>query len=128
MRIPQTFTDGLAAVGYWDDVYLVAIEEPFARVKGKSLLILNRVVGAVVASLPPELRVPERCWLVAPHEWKAGLGLKGKPSPDDIERIAGTANPFTGSEFREPASENARDAYCIAMWARDLNAKGVAAA
>lgn len=130
MRDSQLY-DWTNGGGYWDDVYLVAIEEPFSRAKGKSLLMLNRVVGAVMASLPHDLRSPHRCWLVAPHEWKAGLGLKGKPSMDEVRAVA----PGASIRQRRPALvlpdaelQNARDAYCLALWARDTNAKAATAA
>lgn len=100
---------------WWDDVYLVAIEAPMGHGSNK----LDRVLGAIAASLPEPLRRPERCWVVRASEWKHGLGLKGKPTAEDLERLCGTAWPFTGSEYREPASEHARDAYCLALWARD---------
>jgi hypothetical protein len=99
---------------WWDDVYLVAIEAPY----GHGSNLLNRVVGAVAASLPARLRTPERCWVVRPDEWKQGLGLKAKPTIDDLLMLG-----VPGVE----RDQNARDAYCLAMWARDTNAKAVAA-
>ena len=110
---------------WWSDVYLVAIEQPMGRGKVGSTSVLNRVVGAVATSLPAHLRDPAQCWLIPPHEWKAGLRLKSKPTFDDIDRFAGTIDRQTG-EIANDA--NARDAYCLAMYARDLNAKGLAAA
>lgn len=100
---------------WWDDVYLVAIEAPY----GHGSDLLNRVVGAVAASLPARLRVPERCWIVRPDEWKRGLGFSGKPGYKDVGLLS-------DAEFWND-DQNARDAYCLALWARDENAKGVAA-
>lgn len=114
---------------FFEDVYLVAIEAPYGRGQAGTLAVLNRVVGVVAASLPRRLRVPERCWLVAPHEWKNGLGLKGKPSDADVDRLAPGWTFTSGTCVRgEPDPwQNARDAYCLALWARTENAKGVAA-
>lgn len=112
-----------------EDVYLVAIEAPYGRGQAGTNAVLNRVVGAVAASLPAHLRSPERCWVVRPDEWKKGLGLKGKPTEDDLYRIADldtlwTTWPDTSTEADR---QNARDAYCLAMFCRDTNAKAVAA-
>lgn len=116
---------------WWDDVYLVAIEAPM----GFRSNVLDRVVGAVAASLPARLRTPERCWVVRPDEWKQGLGLKGKPTKHDVGRLAGAdaigcIQPGDGTRrvlLDDAAVQNARDAYCLAMWARDTNARAVAA-
>jgi hypothetical protein len=121
LQIPTVFADGLNSVGYWDDVYLVAIEAPYGRGQAGTNALLNRVVGAIVACLPSELRAPERCWIVRPDEWKNGLGLKGKPSFFDIEQLShGTAPVFAHDD-----DQNARDAYALAFWARTENARGV---
>lgn len=103
--------------GWWDDVYLVAIETPVNDQKR----VLRLIQGAVIASLPTRLRQPHSCWDVHPSTWKAGLGLKGKPTEEDIFRMTGRVEPIG-------ADQNARDAYCLAMYARDLNARAVAAA
>lgn len=126
LRVRGSLFGGFAAdtdTTWFDDVRLVAIEAPY----GYGSDVLNRVVGAISASLPAHLRSPERCWVVRPDEWKKGLGLKAKPTPDDIERISGTRFPFTGSEYREPVSEHARDAFALAWWARAELERGVAA-
>lgn len=113
---------------WWQTVYLVAIESPYGSGQPGTLAKLSQVVGAVAASLPARLRVPERCWLVRPDEWKGGLGLKAKPTETDLFRIA-PGNTFYAAEFPEgwEDDQNRRDAFCLAMWARDTNAKGVAA-
>jgi hypothetical protein len=76
-------------------------------------------VELVAASLPARLRTPERCWVVRPDEYRTGLGLKGKPGYKDVGLLS-------GGEFWND-DQNARDAYALAMWARDTNAKAVAA-
>jgi len=115
--------DGHAG-SWWDDVYLVAIEKPV----NDQQRVLGRVQGAILASLPAALRHPHCCWEVHPSTWKAGLGLKGKPTWTDIERLSGTPFPIHGSDFWAADDQNALDAYALALWARDENAKAVAAA
>jgi hypothetical protein len=107
--------DGLT----FEDVYLVAIEAPYGSNQAGTQAILNRVAGAIAAVLPPRLRTPSTCWCVRPDEWKGGLGLKGKPTAEDVARLL---------EGDIPDDQNARDAACLALWARDVNAAGVAAA
>ncbi len=124
--------------GWWEDVYLVAIEAPYGRGQPGTSAILNRVVGAVAASLPAHLRAPERCWIVRPDEWKNGLGLKGKPTWGDIDALIGETFAWTNhvgllSElvtrtYSQGIVQNARDAYCLAMFARDQNAAAIAKA
>ena len=110
--------------GIWESVYLVAIEAPYGRGQSGTLAILNRVVGAVASSLPPHLRKLERCWIARPDEWKRGLGLKAKPTRDDV---AARLRPRYAWE-QIPDDQNALDAACIALWARNENARGIAAA
>lgn len=107
----------------FDGVYLVAIEAPYGRGQSGTQAILNRVVGAVATALPSHLRVPERCWIVRPDEWKNGLGLKGKPTREDIARLL---RPMHAWE-EIPDDQNARDAACLALYARNLNANAIAA-
>jgi hypothetical protein len=117
-------------LGWWDDVYLVAIEAPYGRGQAGTQAVLNRVVGAVAASLPARLRTPERCWVVRPDEWKQGLGLKAKPTAEDMRRLTeGKERLWTSlpDVYDEAGRQNGRDAYCLAMWARDTNARAVAA-
>jgi hypothetical protein len=108
----------------FDDVYLVAVEAPYGRGQAGTQAILNRVVGAVAAVLPPRLRTPSTCWIVRPDEWKRGLGLKAKPTHQDVARLL---RPQYDWE-QIPDDQNARDAACLALWARDTNAAGIAAA
>jgi len=108
---------------WWDDVYLVAIEAPYGTGTG-TVAILNRVVGALIAGLPPRLRAPERCWLVRPDEWKSWLRLnpRTKPSPELILELGlELEGPYSGSQ-------DARDATCVAYYARETNARAVSAA
>lgn len=112
---------------WWDDVHLVAIEAPYGRGQAGTNALLNRVVGAVCASLPAKLRSPERCWLVPPHEWKKGLGLKGKPTYLDLVRLVGTSAPYRAASPREEDAQHGRDAFCLAVWASRELERGIAA-
>lgn len=117
LAIPSVMPDS----DYWADVYLVAIEAPYGRGQAGTTALLNRVVGAVMASLPTPLREPERCWIVGPHEWKNGLGLKAKPTNEWFFENA------PGGFWYVDWPQDAKDAYCLARWARDMNARGIAA-
>ena len=101
---------------WWDEVYLVALEAPYGLGTG-TVAILNRIVGAIAASLPEPLQRPERCWLVRPDEWKGWMGVRGKPSGDDLARLGLIA----------PQTQDGRDALCIAYYAREVNARASAA-
>lgn len=125
LSAPETLPDG----AWWEGVYLVAIEAPYGASQ-RTLVALNRVAGALVACLPFRLRAPERCWIVRPDEWKHGLGLKGKPTLADIDRITGVGGwtiegpPDLYADMNE--AQNSRDAYCLALWAREANRAAVA--
>jgi len=109
----------MPSASWWDDVYLVAIEAPYGAGTG-TIAILNRVLGAVAASLPTGLQRVERAWIVRPDEWKGRLGLRGKPSAADI---AALGLILSGEHA---GTQDARDALCIAFYARELNAQGLA--
>lgn len=106
----------------FQDVYLVAIEAPYGTGQPGTQALLNRVAGAIAASLPAELRTPERCWIVRPDEWKNGLNLKGKPTTADVARLL---EPVHGWDHLD---QNAFDAACLALWARNANRAAIEAA
>lgn len=106
---------------FFGDVYLSAIETPVNDQKR----VLRLIQGAVIASLPAKLRQPHCCWDVHPSTWKAGLGLKGKPTGADVDRIAPDHLVTGGPLLPESEMQNARDAYCLALYARDTNARAV---
>jgi hypothetical protein len=109
----------MPSASWWDDVYLVAIEAPYGAGTG-TVAVLNRVLGAVAASLPTRLQRPERAWIVRPDEWKGRLSLNRKPSADDI---AALGLVLTGEHAD---TQDARDALGIAYYARQVNAGGFA--
>ena len=113
--------DYMRAVAF-DDVYLVAIEAPMSRGQPGTLAKLSRVFGAVVACIPRELEV----WEVAPAAWRKELGLPGNASKDECAEaveILGRIYLSTGLRW----SQDALDAYAVAYYAREVNARGVAA-
>jgi hypothetical protein len=109
----------MPAASWWEDVYLVAIEAPYGAGTG-TIAILNRVLGAVAAGLPASLQHPERAWIVRPDEWKGRLGLNRKPSAADIAELG----LVMLGEHAD--TQDARDALCVAYYARELNAQGLA--
>lgn len=122
--------DALPNQGFWEDIALVAIEAPYGRGQSGTLALLNRVVGAIVASLPPQLRTPERCWIVRPDEWKTGLGLStAKPAALDlgVHGYAGFDEANIAATIAGP-QQDARDAWALARWAMNELDKAAAAA
>jgi hypothetical protein len=111
--------DLMPPASWWDDVYLVAIEAPYGAGTG-TIAILNRVLGAVAASLPARLQRVERVWIVRPDEWKSRLGLRAKPSAADIAALG----LILSGELA--GTQDARDALGVAFYARELNAQGLA--
>lgn len=115
----------------FDDVYLAAIEAPMSRGQSGTLAKLSRVFGAVVACLPPALEV----WEVAPAAWRKELGLSGHASKEEVARSVRSLMAVYGDttitfDFTHPCfqwPQDALDAYAIAYYARQVNARGVAA-
>ena len=99
---------------YWDGVYLAAIEAPYGSGHG-TVAVLNRIVGALAATIPTR-----PLWVVRPDEWKRSLRLHGKPTAETVEQL--------GLVLEGPyaASQDARDALCIAYYARETNAAALA--
>jgi hypothetical protein len=126
-------------VGYWtprdssfffDDVYLVAIEAPMSRGQPGTLAKLSRVFGAVVVCLPSSLEV----WEVSPVAWRKELGLPGNASKGEcaavVRRLVSPpAYSVSGSpeDFYPSWPQDALDAYAVAYYARQVNARGIAA-
>lgn len=110
---------------FWDDVYLAAVETPFPDQQG----VLRRVQGAVMACVPPAVLV----WEANASEWKRALGLgTAKPTTHDLARIAPSGNmKLVGRrvlDVKWDEAQNGRDAYCIALWCRETNRRGIEAA
>jgi hypothetical protein len=106
-------------------VYLVAIERPFVS-HGQDVIRL--VQGAVLAGIPRELQV----WEVSVSQWKKPLGIpvRQKPThyafPDFTFDGYNPSRPSRTNIF--PWPQDALDALGVALYARDLNARGIAEA
>lgn len=114
---------------FWQDVYLVGIELPFGRGQGRTQAVLQRVYGAVVASVPLQIPV----WEIHSTEWRKGLGLKGNADKNEcgqaVKELLGLTVDFrneTGPLFAANVwPQDALDAYAIAYTAREQNAKAI---
>lgn len=93
-------------------VYLCAIERPFVS-HGQDVIRL--VQGAVLAEIPRGLHV----WEVSPSQWKkkVGLPIREKPGWQQFQgfRLEGFGD----------WTQDAFDALGVALYARDLNARGI---
>lgn len=113
---------------WWDDVYLVAVEAPYGTRQPGTNAILNRVVGAILASVPARLREPNTLWLVRPDEWKGELGLKGKPTVDELLALLPGLTIRGVSAEPEAGGQDRLDALAVALYARQVNARALEAA
>lgn len=102
--------------GWYDahGVYLIAVEEPM----GFQSRVLYRVQGAILATLPD---VP--VWEVRPAAWKNALGIKQTEKPTWAD-FPGMTSWDGFDAFGWP--QDALDALGIALYARDVNARGIA--
>jgi hypothetical protein len=107
---------------WWDDVFLVAIERPMGFASGA----LARVQGAVLASIPETVTA----WDVQPQTWKAALGIKARTKPvwADFPPVRLDASHGGVWDGTGAIAQDALDALGVALWARDLNAAGIAKA
>lgn len=109
----RLIADRMPPAGWWADVYLCAIERPFARARQD---VVRLAQGAALACIPTRVET----WEVTPATWKQHLGLKQTEKP--------SWSAFPSSFFDEYWDQNARDALGVALYARDVNAAGIAAA
>lgn len=111
---------------FYDDVYLTAIETPKTRFM-PSAAALFPVYGAVIAHLPARMLV----WDVHPKTWRHALGLPGNATK---EQVAAAVNailidtPGMGGFGYIAWEQDAKDAYGVALYARDTNRRGIEAA
>lgn len=102
---------------FYDDVYLAAIEKPFGFSSRSGQSVLMRTQGAILVSIPAAVAV----WEVRPADWKGPLGLKQSEKP--------TCATFAAVGFDLDADgwpQDALDALGLALYARDVNAAGIA--
>jgi hypothetical protein len=100
---------------FYDDIYLAAIEQPFGG-STRAVSALMRTQGAILVSIPTRVE----CWQVAPYDWKRPLGLRQAEKP--------TAETFAAAGFELAGDwpQDSLDALGVAVYARDLNAAGIA--
>jgi len=104
--------------GFYDDVYLAAIERPKTRFM-PSAAALFPVFGAVLVSLPAALPV----WDVSPGDWRKGLGLKGNATKEECAGRCIELGAPEEWEYPDPY-----DAFAVAFFARELNSRGLTSA
>ena len=120
----------MPTTSFYDDIYLVAIEEPYGSNQAGTQAKLNRVLGAVLACIPQEVQV----WTVMPGDWRKALGLPGNASKEEAalavcalrqdELVRWNVEHWPHREW-EVWPQDACDAYAVARCARDRNARAV---
>lgn len=103
-------------IEWWDDVLVVAIEDPAGR---GDMRKLARVQGVVLATIPARIPV----WLFQPGEWRKLCGMSGNASKYDVASwVYGTIlHRGDASPDRTTWPQDARDACAIAYACRALN-------
>lgn len=101
---------------FYDDIYLVAVEAPYARAGIGALAKLSRVFGAIVACIPPRLEV----WEIAPHDWRTEITV-----PGNAPKEACAARCIELGARPDWNDENAYDAFAVAYAARQINARAI---
>lgn len=92
---------------FWEDILAIGIEEPTGRFKPGSGF---RVQGAVLAMIPRETLVRP----IQPSAWRRLVGLPGNCSKETV--FAWVTEELCG----RPRSQDAADAYCMALATRAL--------
>lgn len=77
-------------------VSAVYVEQPMGR-QVKGVAEVERVVGAVIASVPKKTAVS----LIAPSEWKRIVGCKGNAGKEDIRKLAEYIYPIVGGSSQD---------------------------
>ena len=122
--------DLMPTASFYDNIFLVAIEEPYGSNQAGTQAKLNRVLGAVVTCIPDDLQI----WTVMPGDWRKGLGLKGNASKETAALAVGALRQealvrwnvahFPHREW-EVWPQDACDAFAVARYARDRNMTAV---
>ena len=115
---------------FYEDIYLVAIEEPYGSNQAGTQAKLNRVLGAVLACVPQEVQV----WTVMPGDWRKALGLAGNASKEEAALAVCALRQAALARWNvehwphrewEVWPQDACDAYAVARCARDRNNRAV---
>lgn len=102
---------------FYEDVYLIAIERPKTH-SFISAAAQFPVFGAVLACLPYAIET----WDVSPGDWRKGIGLKGNAKKDECARAVNDLGAPSDTSW----PQDAFDAFAVAYYARELNARGIA--
>jgi hypothetical protein len=102
---------------WWDDVALVCIERAAGRGTG-AVIDIAVMTGLVISVIPARLPV----WRMSPGEWRKECGMKGNATKADVAEWVQHDAPSTWSW-----PQDACDAFCIALAARAVNERQVAA-
>jgi len=106
--------------GWWDGVYLVAIEKPMGW-HLKALAPLMRLQGVLAIAVPFDIEL----WELPPEEWKQGCGLASRAKMVDVRAFVASKEDLLADD---PAdwSDDACAAFCMAWAARTINERGTA--
>jgi hypothetical protein len=98
---------------FWDDVMAIGIENPQARgPAAQNIAALHRVVGAVLACIPPHLLVHP----LQPASWRKLVGLKGNATKWEVAGFSDDLRPRPSEDW----PQDAHDAHLIARATREL--------
>jgi Holliday junction resolvasome RuvABC endonuclease subunit len=117
--------DAMPVRGAWRDsgVTLIAIERPWSR-QLRSIAVLMRIQGAILATLPPQLPILE----LHPQTWKRETVGKSNASKAAVAAWARAELILRcGSTTVDGWPQDAFDAYAIARAAQALNDRSEAA-
>lgn len=95
------------AHSFWDEILAVGIEEPTGKWKPGSGF---RMQGAVLSVIPMRMLVSP----LTPSQWRAKVGLPGNCAKEHVFRWV------TEQIGGRPRSQDAADAYCMALAMRRL--------
>ncbi|MDW8339736.1 MAG: hypothetical protein RMM28_11415, partial [Thermoleophilia bacterium] len=120
-----------------EDVYLIAIEDPYSPRYGTAKRLAT-VAGAILASIPDAF-ADELIWLLRPDEWRLACGLPGNASKEharlfcESKRLAAAQRRAGGPVSAGAVQvgdwpQDACDAFCLAWAAREMNRRGLEAA
>ena len=110
----RAMRDILPPASWWENTLLVAVEKPMSQQRN-SISALMRLQGAIVASVPRDIRT----WELPPWEWKKEIGLAGNAKKVDVAVWA----LDHGADLEW--SQDACDALGLATAALNVNARAL---
>jgi hypothetical protein len=107
---------------FWDEILAVGIEQPRGN---HGVVHMARIQGAVLTCVPVAKLVQP--W--NPAGWRKTVGLSGNAPKEEVKAFAATRLIGTGwTQWRQPATQDFFDAYCIALATRTMLHRTEAAA